>query len=197
MARRGYYRCTNSTQQGCPAKRTVQRDDDDVGIGMNGDGGPPKYTVVYIAEHICKTTESVAPVILETTVRTKKPAADNDAAAHVLLLAPDDVVVPADSTTIGSSTTTAAAAATTTTNTGTEPPAISSDITWSGDANSSDHDYYPRVDGLFAVDDWHPTPAAATLVQEMDINGPIRSPVHIPADGWIDDLLVNQSLLIC
>uniref|UniRef100_J3NAU6 WRKY domain-containing protein n=1 Tax=Oryza brachyantha TaxID=4533 RepID=J3NAU6_ORYBR len=59
---RSYYRCTNSTDQGCGAKKTVQRNDD------GGGGGAARYTVAYISEHTCKSVESVAPVILETTI---------------------------------------------------------------------------------------------------------------------------------
>ncbi|VAI15997.1 unnamed protein product [Triticum turgidum subsp. durum] len=132
---RNYYRCTNSTNQGCPAKRTVQRNDDD-----GSDDGRPKYTVVYISEHSCKATESAAvPVILETTVRTDTAAA------------PDVAVVPGSD----------------------------------GGANvpPRERDDYSR---LFAIEDdcwgWNASPpapaAAAALLQEMDFDGPIRSPAE-------------------
>uniref|UniRef100_A0A0D9XWA4 WRKY domain-containing protein n=1 Tax=Leersia perrieri TaxID=77586 RepID=A0A0D9XWA4_9ORYZ len=165
---RSYYRCTNSTEQGCQAKKTVQRNDDDGGAAAT------RYTVSYISEHTCKSiNESVAPVILETTVRTStnQPIA-----------------------TVGSCSA--------------ESPAISSttsDIitasTWSsGETSRSDCSW----DSTSTI-----TPAMATNysgniinggvdVEEMDlIRGPIRSPVHIMADGnyWMDDLLLNNGFM--
>ena len=153
----------------------MQRNDDGY-----ADGGPPKYTVVYISEHSCRSTEAVAaPVILETTVRTKTPSAPDIAA--VFSNSPSAI------------------------STGTQSPA-SSDITWSGGtvagANST-----PREDGdfssLFDVDgdcwEWDQSTtspnAAPTMLQEMDFAGPIMSPVHVAAtDGsWINDLFVNES----
>lgn len=163
---RSYYRCTNSTDQGCPAKRTVQRNDDG-----DGDSGPHKYTVVYILEHTCKTTEAMAvPVILETTVRSKSPAAPDNAA-----------VFSSSSSAIS---------------TGTQSPA-SSDITWSGGtvagANPTPSEF--TVDG--DCWEWDPstTALAGALLQEMDFAGPIMSPVHVAATegSWITDLFVNES----
>ncbi|KAK1629267.1 hypothetical protein QYE76_003582 [Lolium multiflorum] len=171
---RSYYRCTNSADQACPAKRTVQRNDDG-----DGDGGrPPKYTVVYISEHSCKLTEAAAaPVILETTVGTKAPAA------------PDTAAVFSSSSSAFSN--------------GTQSPA-SSDGTWS-DGTVSEANPVPRERGdcssLFDVDgdywEWDPSPTApaAALLQDMDFARPIMSPVHIAAtDGsWINDLFFNES----
>jgi hypothetical protein len=157
----------------------VQRNDDG-----EGDGGSPKYTVVYISEHSCKTAEAVAaPIILETTVRTKT-AADIDIAA----------VFPSSSSAIS---------------TGTQSPA-SSDITWSGGTVAGGNATTRECgdsSSLFAVDsdcwEWNPSPtasaAAAALLQEMDFAGPIMSPVHVAAaDGsWINDLLfVNEAPFI-
>jgi hypothetical protein len=148
----------------------VQRNDE-----VAADGGSPMYTVVYISEHTCKSTEAVAaPVILETTVRTKT----------------QDIiptVFPSSSSGISTST---------------QSPA-SSDITWSGGtvagANATPSD---RGDSssLFVVDgdswEWDQSPtaaaaSAAALLQEMDFAGPIMSPVHVAAtDGsWINELL--------
>uniref|UniRef100_A0ACD5YHW2 Uncharacterized protein n=1 Tax=Avena sativa TaxID=4498 RepID=A0ACD5YHW2_AVESA len=169
---RSYYRCTNSMDQACPAKRTVQRNEDG-----DGDGGQPKYTVVYISEHSCKTAEAVAaPVILETTARTKS------------LAAPDDAAVFASSSSAAS--------------TGTQSPATS-DITWSGctvaGANPTPTEFAADSDCW----EWDPSPAApavaaAALLQEMDFARPIMSPVHVAAtDGsWINDLFVNESLFV-
>ncbi|KAM0897586.1 hypothetical protein ACQ4PT_022466 [Festuca glaucescens] len=64
---RSYYRCIHSTEKACPAKRTVQRNNDgDV------DSGPPRYTVVYISEHSCMGTveAAAAPTILDTKTPT-------------------------------------------------------------------------------------------------------------------------------
>lgn len=173
---RSYYRCTNSANQGCPARRTVQQNDDD-----GSDDGRPKYTVVYISEHSCKATESAAvPVILETTVRTDTAAA------------PEVAVVPGSSSGAISSET--------------QSPASSSDITWSSGGSDGDANVPPRerddYSRLFAIEDdcwgWNASPpapaAAAALLQEMDFDGPIRSPVHVAAaDGsWINDLFVNE-----
>uniref|UniRef100_A0ACD5YK29 Uncharacterized protein n=1 Tax=Avena sativa TaxID=4498 RepID=A0ACD5YK29_AVESA len=166
---RSYYRCTNSMDQACPAKRTVQRND----VDGDGDGGPPKYTVVYILEHSCKAAEAVAaPVILETTVvRTKTP--------HTA------AVFPTSSSAVS---------------TGTQSSA-SSGITWSGCTVAGANPTPPRERGgcssLFAVhgDCWEWGPAL-TSFQDMDFAGPIMSPVHVAAtDGsWISsDLFVNES----
>ncbi|XP_062181786.1 transcription factor WRKY45-1-like [Phragmites australis] len=197
MYPRSYYRCTRSAEQGCPAKRTVQRNDDD-GSGGNG---APKYTVVYTAEHSCKANDSLeAPVILETTAvdvlaasasTKQRPEDDGDsiaaaaAAAAFLPAARRDLAL--DALAVGSSPTT------TTTATGIESPAIS-DVTWSSASERVDNVDYC---GPFAVhDSWAPTPAASSLLQEIeDITGPIWSPVHIAADGWAIDQylqLVNE-----
>ncbi|KAM0898001.1 hypothetical protein ACQ4PT_022226 [Festuca glaucescens] len=170
---RSYYRCTNSADQACPAKRTVQRNDEG-----DGDGGPPKYTVVYIAEHSCKLTEAAAaPVILETTVRTKTPAA------------PDTAALFSSSSSAFS--------------TGTQSPA-SSDGTWSGGTVSEANPMLMErgdCSSLFDVDgdcwEWDPssTAPAAALLQDIDFAGPIMSPVHVAAtDGsWINDLFLNET----
>uniref|UniRef100_A0A0A9HC42 WRKY domain-containing protein n=1 Tax=Arundo donax TaxID=35708 RepID=A0A0A9HC42_ARUDO len=179
MYPRSYYRCTLSAEQGCPAKRTVQRNDDG---GINGVGSP-KYTVVYMAEHTCTANDSLeAPVILETTAvpaTTNRPPEDDDAsiaAAAFVQAACHDAVDDA----------VAAGSSPATTTTGVESPAIS-DITWSSTSEHVD-DCYCR---LVAVDDsWSPTPA-----QEVeDFTGPIRSPVHIAADGWTIDQYLLQLL---
>ncbi|KAM0895699.1 hypothetical protein ACQ4PT_023671 [Festuca glaucescens] len=63
---RSYYRCTHSTDKACPAKRTVQHNND-----SDGDSAPPRYTLVYISDHSCMVTEEVAaPSILETSTNT-------------------------------------------------------------------------------------------------------------------------------
>jgi len=73
MYARSYYRCTWSAEQGCPAKRTVQRNDD--GDDIHGGGGAPaEYTVVYMGEHTCTPNDSMeAPFILETTAAAAVP----------------------------------------------------------------------------------------------------------------------------
>lgn len=73
MYARSYYRCTRSAEQGCPAKRTVQRNDD--GDDIHGGGGAPaEYTVVYMGEHTCTPNDSMeAPFILETTAAAAVP----------------------------------------------------------------------------------------------------------------------------
>nr|XP_009384763.2 PREDICTED: probable WRKY transcription factor 70 [Musa acuminata subsp. malaccensis] len=43
---KSYFRCTYSKDQGCPATKTVQRDE--------SDADPPKYRVVYRMAHTCK-----------------------------------------------------------------------------------------------------------------------------------------------
>ncbi|TVU50617.1 hypothetical protein EJB05_01997, partial [Eragrostis curvula] len=191
MYPRSYYRCTWSAEQGCPAKRTVQRNDDDDDIINGGlDGSPPKYMVVYVAEHTCTANDSLeAPVILETTaIPTTNvagpaflapPEARHDAAAAV-----DAASSPASTTVI---------------TTGTESPATSDDVTWS--SATSEHvvgDY--DSSWMFAAvnDSWAPTtPVESSLVQDMDdFTGPIRSPVHVAAGGcWTMDqylVLVNE-----
>ncbi|KAL6640548.1 hypothetical protein ACP70R_021671 [Stipagrostis hirtigluma subsp. patula] len=174
MYPRSYYRCTQSSEQGCPAKRTVQRNDDD-----DGGNGAPKYTVVYTAEHTCKADDSLeAPVILETTVvpSAKKPDHDTIAAAAAVFPAARHDAADAAP---------AAGSSPATTATGNESPAIS-DISWSSNCGHVDDDY----SGLLAVvgDSWAPAPAAPSSVQEIDdFTGPIRSPVHIAADVWAID----------
>ncbi|KAL6642015.1 hypothetical protein ACP70R_020196 [Stipagrostis hirtigluma subsp. patula] len=182
MYPRSYYRCTRSAEQGCPAKRTVQRNDDG---GDGNTGAPPKYTVVYTAEHTCKADDSPeAPVILETTVvpSAKKPDRDCIASATAFPAARHDAIDAAPA--VGSSPTTPAI--------GNESPAIS-DITWSSTCGHVDDDY----NGLLAVagDSWPPPLAAPSSLQEIDdFTGPIRSPVHIAADGWaIDHFLAGFS----
>ncbi|KAF8706380.1 hypothetical protein HU200_030644 [Digitaria exilis] len=62
-------------EQGCPAKRTVQRNDDDA-------ARPAEYTVVYMGDHTCTPNDDYSleapPVILETTA---VPAASTTSAA--------------------------------------------------------------------------------------------------------------------
>ncbi|XP_062204728.1 transcription factor WRKY45-2-like isoform X2 [Phragmites australis] len=175
MYLRSYYRCTRSAEQGCPAKRTVQRSDD------GGDDGSdaPKYTVVYMAEHTCKANDSLeAPVILETTAvvpSTRRPDdydTNNSIAAAFMHAARHD----ADDAPASSSSPI-------TLTTGTESP-TTSEITWSSTGGHVD-DY----SGLFAVHDscWVVTPAASLLQEMEDFTGPIRSPVHIAAGGWTMD----------
>ncbi|PAN41055.1 hypothetical protein PAHAL_8G010100 [Panicum hallii] len=179
MYARSYYRCIRSAEQGCPAKRTVQRNDDG--------GAAPKYTVVYMGEHTCTANDSMeAPVILETAVpvtstnNNKRPQNDDDTSA---------------ATSAGSYRSTTS----TSTVTGIKSPAAISDITyWSSSSASSDYvvDVYDDC-GLFGVhDSWAPATAAASSLQEMEdyFTGPIRSPVHIAAtaDGWtIDNFLLQ------
>ncbi|KAM0832351.1 hypothetical protein ACQ4PT_064958 [Festuca glaucescens] len=63
---RSYYRCTHKTDKACPAKRTVQRNNNN-----DGDSGPPRYTVVYISEHSCLANEEMAaPTIPVTSTNT-------------------------------------------------------------------------------------------------------------------------------
>ncbi|KQJ92544.1 probable WRKY transcription factor 29 [Brachypodium distachyon] len=172
---RSYYRCTNSTDQGCPAKRTVQRNEDGADGSDGGTKAAPKYTVVYISAHTCKTTDSalVPPVILETTV-------------------PD--VVPASSSSCSGST--SCITGTTTTN---SPVSSSDATTWSERRGCSSKfavdddnlDYSCWDASTVAV---RPS-AAALLAQEMvdDFAGPIRSPVHAVAGGdWTNDFFVGE-----
>ncbi|CAN6330321.1 unnamed protein product [Urochloa humidicola] len=170
---RSYYRCTRSAEQGCPAKRTVQRND-------NGQ----EYTVVYMGEHTCMANDSQleAPVILETTVADVVPASNSSTAYKGY----NNKRPQNDEGTINSitPTTSTGSGSTTSTGTGIESPAISAGITW-----SSSDDY----SGLFHVyDSWAP---AASLQEMGNFTGPIRSPVHIPADGcWtIDHFLLQLS----
>jgi len=70
---RSYYRCTWSAEQGCPAKRTVQRNDD-------GGAAPAEYTVLYMGEHTCTPNDSMeAPFILETTAAAVVPVTSSAA----------------------------------------------------------------------------------------------------------------------
>ncbi|CAN6362079.1 unnamed protein product [Urochloa humidicola] len=173
MYARSYYRCTRSAEQGCPAKRTVQRNDDG--------GSPAKYTVVYMGEHTCTANDSLeAPVILETTAVVVPAASTNN---KTIRPQHDDDDTAINSTSAGS------CSSTTTTATGIESPAISDDITWSW--SSSDH-VVDDYSGLFPVyDSWAP----ATLQEMEDFTGPIRSPVHVPADGWtIDHFLLHAAI---
>ncbi|CAL4995890.1 unnamed protein product [Urochloa decumbens] len=176
---RSYYRCTRSAEQGCPAKRTVQRNDD----GGEDGGNPAKYTVVYMGEHTCTANDSLeAPVILETTA-VVVPAVSATSSTNKQQRRPqhDD-----DTAAINSSMAGSCCSSTTTTATGIIESPATSDITWS----SSDHvdDY----SGLFPVyDSWAP----ASLQEMEDFTGPIRSPVHIPADGWtIDHFLLHAAM---
>ena len=184
-ARRSYYRCTRSAEQGCPAKRTVQRNDDD-----DGGAAAPKYTVVYMGEHTCTPNDDsmeAPPVILETT-----------AVVPAVIKSTNNRRTPQDHHHDGTITITSVAAptsssggsycssSTSTNNTVTagidESPAISDDIT-----------YWSRLFGVH--DSWAPATAAALQEMEEDyFTGPIRSPVHIAAaDGWtIDHFLLLQ-----
>ncbi|KAL5205680.1 hypothetical protein ABZP36_033889 [Zizania latifolia] len=192
---RSYYRCTNSTDQGCLAKRTVQRNDDDGGADVEGGGGSAAwYTVTYISEHTCKSIESAAaPVILETTTvranhELQPPAAEHDHAA---------VVAAAGSCASTGSMATSSS---------------SSDIitAWSSTSGADPSSYHRNEQHddfrqhLLAGDGdyWdmyrqysHTTTQAAIsavgLFEEMALTGPIRSPVHIAANSWMDDLLLN------
>ncbi|TVU27257.1 hypothetical protein EJB05_29855 [Eragrostis curvula] len=206
MYPRSYYRCTWSAEQGCPAKRTVQRNDDDI---VNGgvDGSPPKYTVVYVAEHTCSANESMeAPVILETTAvpttNDNRPTDADDLENNVAgpaFLAPPETRHDAAAAAVDA----ASSPATTAFTAGTESPATSDDVTWS---SASDHVVVDDYDSSWmfagAVDDsWAPTtpPVESSLVQDMDdFTGPIRSPVHVAAGGcWTIDpylLLVNEPI---
>jgi len=177
---RSYYRCTRSAEQGCPAKRTVQRNDDD------GGAAAPKYTVVYMGEHTCTPNDDsmeAPPVILETT-----------AVVPAVIKSTNNRRTPQDHHHDGTITITSVAAptsssggsycssSTSTNNTVTagidESPAISDDIT-----------YWSRLFGVH--DSWAPATAAALQEMEEDyFTGPIRSPVHIAAADacWtIDD----------
>ncbi|XP_066162619.1 probable WRKY transcription factor 72 isoform X2 [Oryza sativa Japonica Group] len=181
---RSYYRCTNSTNQGCLAKKTVQR---------NGGGGAAGYTVAYISEHTCKSIEpSLPPVILDTTVRATNnhhpPAASSSCAAQS----------PAAAATSSSSDMMMTSTSSTSSETG----------NWSGQ-----HGAYACRRQMIAADEeyccWD-TPATTTTSgsdggnsstcadQVIDLmSGPIRSPLHIAADGnWVDDLLLVGDGLI-
>ncbi|CAL4904545.1 unnamed protein product [Urochloa decumbens] len=174
-----YARCTRSAEQGCPAKRTVQRNDD-----SGGDDGsnPAKYTVVYMGEHTCTANDSLeAPVILETTAVVVPAASATSSSTNKQRRPQHDDDTAAINSSMGGS-----CSSTTTTATGIIESPATSDITWS----SSDHadDY----SGLFPVyDSWAP----ASLQEMEDFTGPIRSPVHVPTDGWtIDHFLLHAAI---
>lgn len=168
---RSYYRCTNSTNQGCLAKKTVQR---------NGGGGAAGYTVAYISEHTCKSIEpSLPPVILDTTVRTtnnhqqpaaaESPAATSSSSSNMVM---------------------------TSSETG----------NWSGQ-----HGAYACRQMIAADEEYccWDTPATTTTTSGSNggnstcaedielLSRPIRSPMHIAAEGnWMDDLLLVTDGLI-
>ncbi|CAO2143078.1 unnamed protein product [Urochloa humidicola] len=179
MYARSYYRCTRSAEQGCLAKRTVQRNDG------GDDGGPaPEYTVVYMGEHTCTANDSLqAPVILETTA-TVVPAASTSTNKQQRR-PQDDEGTTIITSRIVPTTSAGSCSSTTTTGTGTiESPTISDDITWNSSGSSDDYS------GLFPVyDSWTP---AASLQEMEDFTGPIRSPIHIAADGWTIDHFLLQ-----
>ncbi|KAJ1264660.1 hypothetical protein BS78_08G017300 [Paspalum vaginatum] len=178
MYPRSYHRCTRSAEQGCQAKRTVQRNDD----GHEGGAAAAKYTVVYMGEHSCTANDSMeAPVILETTVVGGRPADPLPAATTTS--ATNGV---ANSPSSGSGGGSCSATTTTTPSGGLASPAISDndDITsWSSGHSSGD----------FHESSWAPAP-----LQEMemgDFTGPIRSPVHVPAApaaGMVDHQFLLQ-----
>ncbi|GJN31392.1 hypothetical protein PR202_gb19786 [Eleusine coracana subsp. coracana] len=51
---RGYFRCTHRSDQGCPAKRQVQRCDAD----------PSKHVVTYYGEHTCRDPSQIVPIVI-------------------------------------------------------------------------------------------------------------------------------------
>uniref|UniRef100_A0A0E0F1X9 WRKY domain-containing protein n=1 Tax=Oryza meridionalis TaxID=40149 RepID=A0A0E0F1X9_9ORYZ len=172
MYPRSYYRCTNSTNQGCLAKKTVQR---------NAGGGAAGYTVAYISQHTCKSIEpSLPPVILDTTNNHHPPAAAPvvTAAAESAARSPatsssSDMIMTSTSGEIGN---------------------------WSGQHGAyscrqlitADEDCCwdtPATTTTSASDGGNSSTCAD---QEMELlSGPIRSPVHIAVEGnWVDDLLL-------
>lgn len=179
---RSYYRCTNSTNQGCLAKKTVQR---------NGGGGAAGYTVAYISEHTCKSIEpSLPPVILDTTVRATNnhhpPAASSSCAAQS----------PAAAATSSSSDMMMTSTSSTSSETG----------NWSGQ-----HGAYACRQMIAADEEYccWDTPATTTTTSGSNggnstcaedielLSRPIRSPMHIAAEGnWMDDLLLVTDGLI-
>ncbi|GJN13954.1 hypothetical protein PR202_gb00717 [Eleusine coracana subsp. coracana] len=175
MYPRSYYRCTLSEEQGCPAKRTVQRNDDD---GNGNNTSSPKYTVVYMAEHSCRANDSMeeaAPVILETTAITIIPAATNnnkrrpchaDDDTQNVILAGGPLLFPPETchNQARHDSSTGSPATTVSTTRIESSPAVTSDV----------------IDDFFYDDRWtHQTS------QDMDdFTGPIRSPVHVAAGGW-------------
>ncbi|CAL4911922.1 unnamed protein product [Urochloa decumbens] len=177
MYARSYYRCTRSAEQGCPAKRTVQRNDD----GDDG-GAAPEYTVVYMGEHTCTANDSLeAPVILETAAVVVAAASATSSTNKQRRPQHDDDTAAIKSSMAGSYS------STTTIATGIIESPATSDITWS----SSDH-VVDDYSGLFPVyDSWAP----ASLQEMEDFTGPIRSPVHVPTDGWtIDHFLLHAAI---
>ncbi|CAD6268556.1 unnamed protein product [Miscanthus lutarioriparius] len=186
MYPRSYYRCTRSAEQGCAAKRTVQRNDDGAAAAS------PEYTVVYVAEHTCTANDSLeAPVILETTTvvvpaatstATKKPQPQDDDNTYYT-----GCMVPTTSAGSCSTTTTATPSITTGT--------ISvDDITcWSSTSGASSNDYKYADDYYCGWATTGPVDAASSSLQEMeDLTGPIRSPLHVPAPGWTVDQVLLQ-----
>ncbi|CAD6270646.1 unnamed protein product [Miscanthus lutarioriparius] len=192
MYPRSYYRCTRSAEQGCPAKRTVQRNDD----GGDAATTTPEYTVVYVAEHTCTANDSLeAPVILETSTTIVVPAATAASTTTTKGRRPqDDDSTYTDS--IVPTTPSGSCSTTTTITTGTESPVISGDdvTCWSSSDYNYADDYY--CGGLFADTHrggWATGPADSASLEEMeDLTGPIRSPVHVPVPGWTIDQLVLQ-----
>uniref|UniRef100_A0A0E0MBR8 WRKY domain-containing protein n=1 Tax=Oryza punctata TaxID=4537 RepID=A0A0E0MBR8_ORYPU len=165
MYPRSYYRCTNSTNQGCLAKKTVQRN--------GGGGGAARYTVAYISEHTCKSMESsLAPVILDTTVRTNShhhpPAATAAVAQSPATSSSSDMIMTSSTT------------------------SSSGETSWSGQHGAyiaADEDCWDTNKYTCGSD------GGNSCAEEMELlSGPIRSPVHIAADGnWMDDLLLDIS----
>ncbi|KAK3151548.1 hypothetical protein QOZ80_3AG0247330 [Eleusine coracana subsp. coracana] len=51
---RSYFRCTHRSDQGCPAKRQVQRCDAD----------PSKHVVTYYGEHTCRDPSQIVPIVI-------------------------------------------------------------------------------------------------------------------------------------
>jgi hypothetical protein len=177
---RSYYRCTRSAEQGCPAKRTVQRNDDDHGPTMDSS---PKYTVVYMVEHTCTANDSMEPppVILETAFLPEAEARQDAAAV-------DSSSSPYTTVSI-------------TTTGGTAESPATSDVTWSSTANNNEHAIDDLLyQGLFDVDDRWAEMSSLLVQGDMEyFTGPIRSPVHIAADScWTMDqqlYLVNEPII--
>ncbi|CAL9180043.1 probable WRKY transcription factor 70 [Musa acuminata AAA Group] len=67
---RSYFRCTYSTDQGCQARKTVQKDD--------SDADPPNYLVVYTMTHTCKNVvETNFPSVMESLVENSAASYDH------------------------------------------------------------------------------------------------------------------------
>ncbi|CAN6344219.1 unnamed protein product, partial [Urochloa humidicola] len=161
MYARSYYGCTRSAEQGCPAKRTVQRNDDG-----------PQYTVVYMGEHTCTANDSMeAPVILETTAVVPAASTSTNKQRHRPHQDDDDTAITSG---IVPTTSAGSCSSTTTIGTGIETPAIA-------DISSGSSDDYS---GLFPVyDSWAP---AASLQEMEGLYG--TDPVAGPRpSGWLDD----------